>query len=181
MTGPTYSSEQLVLLEERINDKLAEVSQQIDDIDDQMEELNQPHADEFDVANAMMEKKQLISMRENAVMRKKGLEINLTKIRTGEIGICVETRESIPFERMMAVPHTSRCIQGKQINNLQKPNVLHSLTTAVNNFHERAMSEIGVFTGDEEEITDFEQDTTLPVIKNTPPKFASQGMKTRRR
>ena len=111
-----YTTAQEQQLKTTILNRMQSLTEEIQQCSQELENPDDTTSDEVDVATSSSNRMLLIQRRERLRELKIGLQANLNRIANGTIGICSITKETIPFERMLLVPHATKCVQGKEMD-----------------------------------------------------------------
>ncbi len=111
-----YTLAQEEQLKTTILERMQTYTEEIQLCSQELENPDDSTSDEVDVATSSSNRMLLIQRRERLRELKIGLQANLNRIANGTIGICSITQATIPFERMMVVPHATKCVEGKQLD-----------------------------------------------------------------
>lgn len=114
-----YSDEELQEFKELIEKKLEIAKQDAEYLQDQLMEINEESdaikAGNFDEGSQNYEREHIAKMIQRAQDFIKNLEFALIRIKNKTYGICSMTGELIDKKRLMLVPHTTKSIEGKGI------------------------------------------------------------------
>jgi len=118
-----YSKDELIefekLLTRRRDTRITEIENYIR----QISELSENGKDENGIENSGYEVQfnYLFSHKERAMKNLKDIENALLRITNNRYGICVVTNKLISKKRLLAVPTTTKSIEGKQMLENEKP------------------------------------------------------------
>ena len=120
-TKTRYSDEELQEFRQIINEKLEvarksynEMMRQLMNADSNSDSDTAPTYKILEEGTDAMEKEQLISMAQRQQKFIQGLEAALVRIENKTYGICRETGELIPKERLRLVPHATLTVAAKE-------------------------------------------------------------------
>jgi DnaK suppressor protein len=114
-----YSEADLAIFRALINEKLEEARSSFKDLQESLEEVqeNSIHASSYDPEDAseLSEKEYLLTMMTRQRRYIDNLESALTRIKNRSYGICRVTGKLIDKRRLLAVPHATTSIEGKNM------------------------------------------------------------------
>lgn len=117
-----YSRQELEEFQTIIEKKLAEAEAEIKRLADSLKEYSGSSVDSHNMTefgNESWEKEQIEKLLARQVKFKYSLDKAMFRIKNGSYGVCRETGELIPKERLRIVPHATTTVQAKM---KQKPN-----------------------------------------------------------
>ena len=117
-----YSQEDLLEFEKILMAKRDARNVEIQDYSRQISELSENGKDENGIENSGYEAQfnYLFSHKERAMKNLRDIENALSRIKNNTYGICVVTNALISKQRLLAVPTTTKSIEGKQLLEKQK-------------------------------------------------------------
>ena len=115
-----YSASELEEFEELINQKLEKARRELKFAKDAISKKDSSDIEETAPTSKVLEdgaltleKQRLIKLAERQAKFVSNLENALLRIKNGTYGVCVDTGNLIPKERLRAVPHTQHSIEAK--------------------------------------------------------------------
>jgi RNA polymerase-binding transcription factor DksA len=123
-----YSDEELVEFKALIDEKMAIAKQELEFMKDQIMEMNENASEKqggnwFDDSSVHTE----LEMLNNMVIRQQqfvnNLENALIRIQNKTYGICMVTGQLIDKKRLMLVPHATKSVIAKEIENAEKAKI----------------------------------------------------------
>ncbi|MDP2692684.1 MAG: TraR/DksA family transcriptional regulator [bacterium] len=116
-----YSSAELSNFEANINKKIKEAVEDIFVLKETLSRTSDNGTDDtaasgnvFEDGTGAMERENLTELLANKQSQLNALKNSLIRIGNGTYGICVVTGNLIPKERLLAVPHTTKCVEAKK-------------------------------------------------------------------
>jgi len=116
-----YSSAELSNFETNIHKKIKEVIEDIFILKESLARTSDNGTDDtaasgnaFEEGTAAMERENLTELVAKKQTQLNSLKNALMRVGNGTYGICVVTGELIPKERLLAVPHTTKCVEAKK-------------------------------------------------------------------
>lgn len=116
-----YSPAELLVFKARIEVKIKEGVEDILTLKDSLSRTTENGTDDtassgnmFEEGTASMERENLTELLAKKQMHLNALKVSLMRIGNGTYGICVVTGNLIPKERLLAVPHATKCVEAKK-------------------------------------------------------------------
>ena len=115
-----YSENELNEFEELINDKLQKARKELNFAKDGISKKNSSDIENTATTSkvledgaATLEKQRMIKLAERQAKFIANLENAIIRIKNGTYGVCIDTGNLIPKDRLRAVPHTQHSIEAK--------------------------------------------------------------------
>lgn len=116
-----YSDEELQEFKELILEKMATAQQNYDELRGRiMTDESSPTFKVLEEGASTLQKEQASQSAQRQMEFIKKLQGALVRIENKTYGVCRVTGKLIPKERLMAVPHTTLSVEGKEIEQQQK-------------------------------------------------------------
>ena len=116
-----YSDEELQEFKELILEKMATAQQNYDELRGRiMTDESSPTFKVLEEGASTLQKEQASQSAQRQMEFIKNLQGALVRIENKTYGVCRVTGKLIPKERLMAVPHTTLSVEGKEIEQQQK-------------------------------------------------------------
>lgn len=116
-----YSSAELANFETHIKGKIQEVVEDIFILKESLARTTDNGTDDtatsgnaFEDGTGAMERENLTELVAKKQMQLNSLKSALMRVGNGTYGICIVTGNLIPKERLLAVPHTTKCVEAKK-------------------------------------------------------------------
>lgn len=109
-----YSKEDLDEFERIIDQKLEQSRKELEHIRESLARFDESsQRGNFEDGVESHEKEQLMQLAARSQKFNSDLERARFRIKNGTYGVCIETGNLIPKDRLRAVPHTQQCIEAK--------------------------------------------------------------------